>query len=48
MALVKKSQFKLDKTTFCELQGIVARNEALEWGCFRGEGGEMKKWCGFI
>lgn len=40
LAMVKKLQFAPDKATFCELQGIVARNEALEWGCFRGEGGE--------
>jgi hypothetical protein len=25
---------------FCELNGLVARNEALEWGLFRGEGSE--------
>ncbi len=40
LAEVKSGQFRLDKTTFCELQGIVARNEALEWGHFRGEGKE--------
>jgi Fic family protein len=31
----------LDKATFTELHGIVARNEALEWGHFRGEGKEI-------
>lgn len=38
--LVKTRQFSLNKATFCELHGIVARNEALEWGHFRGEGKE--------
>lgn len=37
---VTQRQFALDKSTFCELQGMVARNEALEWGHFRGEGAE--------
>lgn len=40
LALVKAGQFSLDKATFCELHGLVARNEALEWGHFRGEGDE--------
>ncbi len=40
LAQVKSGQFKLDKATFCDLHGIVARNEALEWGHFRGEGPE--------
>ena len=40
LTLVKTQRFKLDKSTFCELHGIVARNEALEWGHFRGEGHE--------
>ncbi len=40
ITLVAQSEFALDKRTFCELQGIVARNEALEWGHFRGEGAE--------
>lgn len=40
LALVKKGKFSLHKATFCELHGIVARNEALEWGHFRGEGEE--------
>jgi hypothetical protein len=38
--MVKRRTFALEKPTFCELQGIVARNEALEWGHFRGEGSE--------
>ena len=40
LAEVKSERFRLDKTTFCEMQGIIARNEALEWGHFRGEGKE--------
>jgi len=38
--LVKHGQFRLDKGTFCALNGRVARGEALEWGHFRGEGTE--------
>ena len=41
LALVKTSKFSLDKATFTELHGIVAHNEALEWGHFRGEGKEI-------
>src|SRR5260364_158386 len=37
---VKKGEFKLDKATFCALHRLVARNEALKWGHFRGEGQE--------
>jgi len=40
LGMVKKGSFKVDKLTFCSLQNIVARNEALEWGHFRGEGSE--------
>lgn len=40
LAMVKGGQFELSKTVFTELNGIVARNEALEWGGFRGEGQE--------
>ena len=40
LAQVKAGRFSLDKATFCALHAIVARNEALEWGHFRGEGGE--------
>ncbi len=40
LALVKINEFHPDKTMFCALHGIVARNEALEWGNFRGEGRE--------
>jgi len=41
LALVKASKFKLDKATFTELHSLVARNEVLEWGHFRGEGKEI-------
>ncbi len=40
LSLVKSNKFELSKKTFCDLHGIVARNEALEWGHFRGEGEE--------
>lgn len=38
LALVKAGQFSIDKGTFTKLHGLVARNEAMEWGHFRGEG----------
>ena len=38
LALVNTNQFSLDKTIFTELNGLVARNTALGWGHFRGEG----------
>ena len=41
LAMVKANQFKLDKATFTDLHSLVARNEALEWGHFRGEGKEI-------
>ena len=40
LRLVKSGQFCLDKPTFTRLRALVARNEALEWGHFRGEGEE--------
>ena len=40
LALVKAGKFSMDKLTFTELHGLVARNESLEWGHFRGEGQE--------
>lgn len=40
LSLVKSGQFSLDKATFTKLHELVARNEALEWGHFRGEGEE--------
>ncbi len=40
LALVKGGQFTVTKAIFTELHSIVARNEALEWGVFRGEGQE--------
>lgn len=35
MALVKTGTFRIDMKTACEIQGIVAREEALTWGVFR-------------
>ena len=40
LALVKAGRFESTKATFTALHSIVARNEALEWGVFRGEGQE--------
>lgn len=40
LALVKAGEFDLTKPIFTGLHSIVARNEALEWGVFRGEGDE--------
>ena len=40
LAMLKSGQFELSKPVFTELNGIVARKEALEWGVFRGEGQE--------
>jgi Fic/DOC family len=40
--LVKRRAFGLDKSTFCSLHKQVARNEALEWGHFRGEDPETQ------
>lgn len=37
LAMVKTGRFALSKPVFTELNGIVARNEAPEWGVFRGE-----------
>jgi hypothetical protein len=42
VGLVKNRDFELDKSTFCSLHALVARNEALEWGHFRGEGLETQ------
>ena len=39
--LVEAGTFALDKKTFTVLHGIVAKEEALEWGNFRGEGQEQ-------
>ena len=38
LALVKAGKFSMNKVTFTDLHALVARNEALEWGHFRGEG----------
>lgn len=40
--LVKSASFKLDYQTYTSLHALVARDEALEWGCFRGEGEETR------
>jgi len=40
LALVKSTQFEISKTVFTDLHALLARKEALEWGCFRGEGAE--------
>ena len=40
LSLVKQGTFLLTKETFCRLNAIVSRNEALEWGHFRDEGPE--------
>jgi hypothetical protein len=40
--LIKHRQFGVSKSTFCSLHELVARNEALEWGHFRGEGPETQ------
>lgn len=40
LALVKAGTFAVDKPVFTGLHALVARNEALEWGHFRGEGAE--------
>jgi len=39
--LVSAGRFEIDKKTFTLLHSIIARNEALEWGVFRGEGEEV-------
>jgi prophage maintenance system killer protein len=40
LAMVKDGTFAMNKATFTGLHSLVARNEALEWGVFRGEGKE--------
>lgn len=40
LVMVKNHQFSLSKSIFTELNSIIVRNEALEWGVFRGEGQE--------
>jgi prophage maintenance system killer protein len=42
LELVRRHDFNLDKETFCALHARVARNEALEWGHFLGEGAEVQ------
>ena len=41
LRLVAERRFVLSKPVFCGLHAIVAQNEALEWGHFRGEGAEV-------
>ena len=41
LEMVKGNKFFLNKAVLCELHNIIARNEALEWGHFRGEGKEL-------
>ncbi|EGG9814463.1 cell filamentation protein Fic [Salmonella enterica] len=36
--LIRRDQFDLSKDVFTTLNSLIARNEALEWGIFRGEG----------
>ena len=38
--LARQNRFVLDRKTFDHLHALVAREEALEWGNFRGEGAE--------
>ena len=47
LAMVKNGQFSLSKPVFTELNGIVARREALEWGVFREgrSGSELHPGC---
>ena len=40
LTLVKSGHFALSKTVATEINALVARNESLEWGVFRGEGQE--------
>jgi hypothetical protein len=42
--LVRAGDFSLSRQVFCALHALVARNEALEWGHFRGEGAEGEFW----
>jgi len=42
LAMVKTEEFSLSKSVFTELNHLVAREEALEWGVFRGEGQEKQ------
>ncbi len=39
--LVKTERFALNKHTLCSLHALLAKEEALEWGHFRGEGKEI-------
>lgn len=39
--MVQDGSFVYSKAVACQLHAAVARNEALEWGVFRGEGAEV-------
>lgn len=41
-ALVRAGTFRADTATFDRLHGLIAREEALEWGHFRGKGEEVR------
>lgn len=40
LLMVRNRQFAINKSVFTGIHRLVARNEALEWGVFRGEGDE--------
>ena len=42
LEMMRGGRFVLSKPPFLELNGIIARGEALEWGVFRGEGRETR------
>lgn len=42
ISLLKQNKFEINKDTFKSLNNIIACQDALEWGVFRGEGLE---WC---
>ncbi|MGB1265825.1 MAG: Fic family protein [Nereida ignava] len=42
LSLVKGGNFELNKATFDRLHALVAKEEAWEWGHFRGEGKETE------
>jgi len=41
LSMVKGGTFELSKSVFTKLHGLVAYQEALEWGVFRGEGDQI-------
>lgn len=40
--IIKNNKFSLSRKQFCQFNKIVARNESLEWGCFRDQGEEKR------